>query len=85
MLAPLAGVVGQEVYDAIDTIAAPRELAKSLAVRSKFMASDESIAAKREARAESQAADNMLSQLKLASEATANFAQARSEETALAA
>lgn len=85
MLGPLAGVVGQEVYDIIDTVNGPRELAKSLAVRSKYLASDDDIAAKRESRAEQQQADNVLAQLKTASEATANFAQARSEETALAA
>ena len=85
MLGPLAAVVGPEVYDAIDTIRAPRELGKSLAVRSKYMSSDDDIAAKRDARAEQEQTQNILAQMKTASEATANLAQARSEETALAA
>jgi hypothetical protein len=83
MIAPLAAV-DPGAYDAIDTERAPIELAKSLAVRSTYIASPEQIAAKRQAREQAQAMQLGMGALKDGSEAARNLAAARSEETALA-
>jgi hypothetical protein len=81
MLAPLAAVA-PDVYDVIDTDRAPRELAKSLAVRQSYLATPDAVAEKRAAREEENAAAQGLGALKEASEAVKNLSSARGEETA---
>lgn len=85
MLTPLAGIVGEEVYDVIDTEAAPRELAKALAVRSRYLSTPEKVAEKREARAQAKQMEAGLAGLEQAAAAVKNLSAARGEETALAA
>lgn len=81
MLAPIAAFA-PDVYDVIDTDRAPRELAKSLAVRQSYLATPDAVAEKRAAREEENAAANGLGALKTASEAVKNLSSARGEETA---
>lgn len=85
MLTPLAGIVGPEVYDVIDTENAPRELAKALAVRTRYLSTPEQVAEKREARAQAQEAAQGLAALEQAAGAVKDLSAARGEETALAA
>lgn len=85
MLTPLAGIVGEEVYDVIDTEAAPRELAKALAVRTRYLATPEQVAEKREARAQAKQAEAALAGIQQAAAAVKDLSAARGEETALAA
>lgn len=82
MLTPIAAVQ-PDVYDVIDTERAPRELAKSLAVRQSYLATPDAVAAKRAAREEEMAAASGLGALKTASEAVKNLSAARGEETAI--
>lgn len=82
MLAPIAAI-DDSAYDAISTDRAPRELARSLAVRSTYMATPEESAAKREARENSKQMASMLGGLKDAAGAVKDLASARGEETAL--
>lgn len=81
MLAPIASFA-PDVYDVIDTDRAPRELAKSLAVRQSYLATPDAVAEKRAAREEENAAASGLGALKTASEAVKNLSAARGEETA---
>lgn len=81
MLAPIAAFA-PDVYDVIDTDRAPRELAKSLAVRQSYLATPDAVAEKRAAREEENAAAQGLGALKTASEAVKNLSSARGEETA---
>lgn len=83
-LIPLSQIVGPEVFDVIDTEAAPRELAKALAVRSRYLAAPEAIAAKRQSRAEQQAQEQALAALPAAAGAVKDLASARAQETAYA-
>lgn len=84
MLTPLAGIVGPEVYDVIDTEGAPRELAKALAVRSAYLASPDAVAAKRGAREQQQVAAEAMAGLSQAAAAVKDLSAARGEETAFA-
>lgn len=83
MLAPIAAI-DDSAYDAISTDRAPRELARSLAVRSTYLATPDEAAAKREAREQSKQMAQVLGGLKDAAGAVKDLASARGEETALA-
>lgn len=83
MLTPIAGVIGPEAYDVIDTEQAPRELAKSLAIRQSYLATPDQVAAKREARAQQQAVENTLKQFAVGAGAVKDLSAARGEETAV--
>lgn len=83
MLAPIAAI-DDSAYDAISTERAPRELARSLAVRTTYLATPEEAAAKREARESSKQMASMLGGLRDAAGAVKDLASARGEETALA-
>jgi hypothetical protein len=84
-LTPLAGIVGPEVYDIIDTDAAPRGLAEALAVRQRWLRSPEAVVEIRTKREEQQAVQQALTALPDAARATRDLAAARAEETAYAA
>ncbi len=84
MLTPAASIIGPEVYDVIDWQRAPRELAKSLAIRQSYLSTPDEVTAKGEARAQQQAAENTLKQLALGAGAVKDLSAARGEETALA-
>ena len=83
-LIPLANIVGPEVFDVIDTEAAPRELARALAVRSKYLATPEAIVAKRDSRDQQQAQQSAMAALPGAAAAVKDLASARAQETAYA-
>jgi hypothetical protein len=81
-LTPLAGIVGNQVFDVIDDEAAPRQLASALAVNSRYLATPDKVEAKRRTRAEQEAAQQALAALPAAAAAVKDLSQARSEETA---
>ncbi|QJQ31818.1 hypothetical protein GV829_04615 [Sphingomonas lacunae] len=83
-LIPLANIVGEEVFDVIDTEAAPRELGRALAVQQKYMAPPDAVAAKREDRAQRKAQESVLAALPAAAGAVKDLASARAQETAYA-
>lgn len=81
MLAPVAAV-DPSAYDAISTERAPRELARSLAVRSTYLSTPDEAAAKREARENDKQMASVLGGLKDAAGAVKDLSSARGEETA---
>ena len=83
MLTPAASIAGPEVYDVVNWQRAPRELAKSLAVRQAYLSTPDEVTAKGEARAQQQEVDNTLKQLALGAGAVKDLSAARGEETAL--
>lgn len=83
MLTPAASIAGPEVYDVVNWQRAPRELAKSLAVRQAYLSTPDEVTAKGEARAEQQATQSAIAQLVQGSQAVKNLSAARGEETAL--
>lgn len=83
MLTPAASIAGAQVYDVVNWQRAPRELAKSLAIRQAYLSTPDEVAAKGEERAQQQAVQASLAQLLQGSEAVKNLSAARGEETAL--
>lgn len=83
MLTPAASIAGEQVFDVINWQRAPRELAKSLAVRQAYLSTPDEVTAKGEARAQQQAVNATLQQLAVGAGAVKDLSAARGEETAV--